>query len=203
MDPDITRQAAYTPRINEALTLAQELSNPFSLGWALSFAGVVHMYRGEEQAVQAYAEACIAHATEQGFPHWLAQGIMQRGWVLAQQGEENEGLAQMKEGFAAWRATGIELGLSYWSTLLVEVYQKAGQVKEGLGLLAKALAAVEKSGEGPWEAELYRLKGEQLLKGEGEMPVLSKVEGMKDEQLPEDYFLNMIEELKKRNLVKL
>jgi predicted ATPase len=40
------------------------------------------------------------------------------------------------------------------------------QVKEGLAVVAEALTAVPKSGRF-WEAELYRLKGELLLKDEG------------------------------------
>jgi predicted ATPase len=41
------------------------------------------------------------------------------------------------------------------------------QVKEGLAVITEALAAVPATG-GYWEAELYRLKGELLLKGEAE-----------------------------------
>ena len=38
-----------------------------------------------------------------------------------------------------------------------------GQVEEGLTVLAKALAFVDKTGERVSEAELYRLKGELTL----------------------------------------
>src|SRR5262249_50272650 len=48
--------------------------------------------------------------------------------------------------------------------LLVEAYGKAGQAEEGLRVLAEALTAVHKTGERQHEAELYRLKGELLLK---------------------------------------
>ncbi len=47
--------------------------------------------------------------------------------------------------------------------LLAEAYGKAGQVEEGLTVLAEALAAVDKNGERMYEAELYRLKGELSL----------------------------------------
>ena len=39
-------------RIHEALTLAQELTHPFSLAIALTFVAVVHQFRREVQAVQ-------------------------------------------------------------------------------------------------------------------------------------------------------
>ena len=52
----------------------------------------------------------------------------------------------------------------YYLALLAEAYGKAGQTKEGLDVLAEALAVVAKTGEGWWEAELHRLTGELLLK---------------------------------------
>jgi predicted ATPase len=41
-----------------------------------------------------------------------------------------------------------------------------GQATKGLGLVAEALAAIEKNGEHYYEAELYRLKGELNLQSE-------------------------------------
>ena len=41
-----------------------------------------------------------------------------------------------------------------------------GQLREGLSVLAEALAMVQKTGERYYEAELYRLKGELLLNDE-------------------------------------
>jgi predicted ATPase len=47
--------------------------------------------------------------------------------------------------------------------LLAEAYGKVGQTGEGLTVLAKALTAVDKSGERYYEAELYRIKGTLTL----------------------------------------
>ncbi len=71
-------------RNQEALSLAQELSHPFSLAWALTFAAILHQSRREGQAVEERAEAVIALSTEQGFPFWLAWGTMMQGWTLAE-----------------------------------------------------------------------------------------------------------------------
>jgi tetratricopeptide (TPR) repeat protein len=77
---------------------------------------------------------------------------------------EQEGIAQMRQGIAAWRAGGAEQHLPYYLALLAEAYGKAGQAEEGLSVLAEGLTAVHKTGERQHEAELYRLKGELLLK---------------------------------------
>jgi predicted ATPase len=46
---------------------------------------------------------------------------------------------------------------------LAQAYAQSGQAKEGLKVLAEALAVAEKNDERMYEAELYRLKGELTL----------------------------------------
>jgi len=50
------------------------------------------------------------------------------------------------------------------SSLLAEAYAQAEQFEAGLSALAEALTLVEMTEERWWEAELYRLKGELLLR---------------------------------------
>jgi predicted ATPase len=153
----------------EAISLAQELPNPFSQVFALLYAVAgPHRLRREGRAAQERAEAVIALSTEQGFPHWLALGTMLRGWALAEQGQTEEGIVQMVQGLAAYRATGAELGQPGWLALLAEIYGKVGRAEEGLEVLAEAFEAMRKSGDRSYEPELYRLKGELLRMGERE-----------------------------------
>jgi predicted ATPase len=150
-------------RIHEALTLAQELSHPHSLAYALGCAAVVHQLCQKVQAAQEQAEAAIALSRGQGFAYWLAMGTILRGWALAGQGEAEEGIAQIRQGLTAWRATGAETMRPYFLALLTEAYEKAGRADEGLNVLAEALDVIYKTGERFYEAELHRLKGELLL----------------------------------------
>jgi predicted ATPase len=154
-------------RMDEALNLARELSHPHSLAFALVFATFLYVYRREGQVAQERAEATITLSTEQGFPAWLAVGTLLQGWALAEQGQGKEGIPQTREGLAAWRATGAELGREWFLALLAEGYGKAGQIKAGLSALTEALAAVNRNEGRFYEAEIYRLKGELLLKDEG------------------------------------
>ena len=156
-------------RSREALSLAQALSHPFSLAMVLSWAARLHQYRREGQAVQDRTEAALALSTEQGFPFWLAWGTMLRGWTLADQGQGEAGVSQIREGLAAWQTTGTEIYRPYFLALLAEVQGKAGQTEEGLRVVNEALAIVERTEERFYEAELYRLKGELLLHDERRM----------------------------------
>jgi predicted ATPase len=102
-------------------------------------------------------------ASEQGFAHELAVGTLLRGCALAEQGKIEEGIAQMRQGLAAHRATGAKVARPRSLALLAKAHGKVGQVEEGLSVLAKALAAVDRTGERVSEAELYQLKGELTL----------------------------------------
>ncbi|RPJ00372.1 MAG: hypothetical protein EHM39_04960, partial [Chloroflexi bacterium] len=158
-------------RSHEALTLAQKLAHSYSLATALAFAAWLHHFRRERQLTQERADAGIALATEQGFKVLVAQGTIFRGWALAQrsaaletaQVQIEEGIAQMQQGLAAWRATGAKVFRPYGLALLADAYVQVGQIEEGLTLLSEAMAVANDTGERRWEAELHRLKGELLL----------------------------------------
>jgi predicted ATPase len=150
-------------RSREALTLAQELVHPFSLAYAMCFAGMLCQLCRDVQAVQERATAAMALCTEQGFALYLARGTILQGWAVAEQGQGATGLAQMRQGLVAYQATGAAVFRPYYLASLAEAYGTLGQAGEGLTLLSEALAAVHKTAERFCEAELYRLKGELLL----------------------------------------
>jgi predicted ATPase/class 3 adenylate cyclase len=150
-------------RIREALSLAYELAHPFSVAYALYFTAVLHYFRREEQLTQEHTEATITLSAKQGFTFFVARGTMLQGWALVAQRRGAEGMAQMHQGLAAWQATGSEMGRPYALAQMAEAYGKEGQAREGLGVLAEALAAVGRHKELYYEAELYRLQGELLL----------------------------------------
>src|SRR5882724_7433839 len=147
---------------SEALRLARELSHPFSLCFALNFAAWLHAYHREGQLTLKWADAAIPLATEHGFAFGMTHAMPLRGWALAAQGQDEEGIAQIQQGMTAYRATGAALERPYWLALLAEAYGEVGQTEEGLRVVAEALAEVEKNGVRFCEAELYRLQGELL-----------------------------------------
>jgi TOMM system kinase/cyclase fusion protein len=153
--------------IHNALTLAREISHPYSLAMALALAALLHQCRREKQLTQERAEAVITLSTDQGFPLWAAWGTLVRGWVLTEQGQGEEGIAQLHQGLAAWRGVGAEYDRSRWLAMLAEAYGKVGQTEAGLTALAEALATAHRTGERWWEVELHRLKGELLLRRAG------------------------------------
>jgi predicted ATPase len=150
-------------RSQEVVMLAQQSANPFSLTNTLGFAATFHQLRREVRFTQERAEALFSLATDQGFPHWRAQGSILRGWTLAHQGKAQAGIEQIHQGLSAFRATGAELLRPYWLAFLAEAYGIQGEPEAGLTVLTEALAFAETTGERWYVSELYRLKGELLL----------------------------------------
>jgi class 3 adenylate cyclase/predicted ATPase len=153
--------------LHDALTLAHELSHPFSLAFARCVAALVSQCRRNVPDVHEQAEAAVALATEQGFPQWAAMGTSLRGWALAMQGQGEEGMAEVRRGVSAYRTTGAALLVPYFCTLLADVSGDLGHPEEGLQALAEACTLVEQQELHYWEAEVCRLRGVLLLRQPG------------------------------------
>ncbi len=156
--PDRARATA-----REAVTLARGLSQPADLAFALTLGSVFHRYLREMPLAEERAEEVIALASEHGFPYWLAFGTMMRGWALFERGRMEEGIVQKRQGLAAYRTTGSEVGAPQHIAALAEMYGRAGQSEVGLDLLTEALELVRKNDNHYDEAECYRLKGQLTL----------------------------------------
>ena len=150
----------------EALRLAREFPQSYTLVYAFLQAANFHRLRREEGLTHEHAEAFTALSTEQGFTQTVVAGNLFGGWALAIRGEDR--LAQLRQGLTDWRAQGSELWRPFWQAMLAEAYGKMGQSEEALTLVVEALAVVDRTGERHYQAELDRLKGEFLLASRGE-----------------------------------
>ena len=145
--PDQAREKS-----SEALILTQQLSRPLSLAQALAMSAILHQYVRDARACKAQAEATVALSTEHEFPFWRAIGTILRGWAMAEMNEVESGIVEMRQGLAAFRATGAECLRPYYLALLAELHGRVGQAQEGRDLLAEAEAAAACSSEHWWQA---------------------------------------------------
>ncbi len=151
-------------RGNEALALAHALSHPLSLASAgVLFSLLCHLRR-EVRETQETAEGAIALCAEHGFAALLAIATKLRGWAMATQGRHEEGIGQIQDGLAAFRATGSELGRPSYLCMLAEACMEAGRLDDGIRALAEALTAADEHEYRFSESEIHRLKGKLLLR---------------------------------------
>ena len=144
--------------------MAHALANPLVLVITLFMSLLLHRCRREWQTVQARAEVMLALATEHGFARYAVLHALSQGMALVAQGQGEAGIAQMRQGLAAYRATGSAAGTADYLAKLAEAYGQVGQAGEGLHLLTEALAVVDTTGGRFYEAELHRLHGVLLLR---------------------------------------
>jgi predicted ATPase len=147
-----------------AIAEARRLAHPPSLATISSLATLLRSLVGEDAALDEWADQLVAVATEQGFPYWRAQGTIFRGWVAVKNGDVTEEISLLRSGSTAFRATGAELWMPHYIALLARAADIAGQIEEAVTLVDDALQIVERTGERWFVAELYRHKGQLLLR---------------------------------------
>jgi DNA-binding winged helix-turn-helix (wHTH) protein/predicted ATPase len=151
-------------RMDEAVALAVELAEPHGLAHAQLFASVLHQFRRDHRTAQRYAEAVSEISHAHGLVLYGAMANVMKGWTLSEQGREEEGIKRMRDGLAALELTATALVRPHFLGLLAEALAKLDQLDEAWTLLEEATTIVSNNGERYYEAELYRLKGELLLK---------------------------------------
>jgi predicted ATPase/DNA-binding winged helix-turn-helix (wHTH) protein len=145
-------------RAQGALARAEELSDPFSIGFARCWLAHVSRLCRKVETVQQQAEAALTLATEQGFPVWAAMATMLRAWALSAQ-DACAGLDELQKGIAAWKRTGAVIWLPLYFAMLAEAFALNGKADEGLQSLAEAQTLLEQTDDRWWEPEIYRLRG--------------------------------------------
>jgi predicted ATPase len=108
------------------------------------------------------AQELLRLADARGSTIFSASATGLYGWVIAKEGRVQDGLLEMRRVLAAQTEAGWSSPTFGWGSL-AEVYGMAGETSVGLELIEKALEQLSRTGEGIWEAELRRLKGELLL----------------------------------------
>jgi len=149
-----------TRRRADSLALAEELGHPFSLAYALTWDAVLQSHRGNRELARTQAEAAISLGREHRMPFWLGFGTIVHGWAVAEQGDIEGGIDEIRSGIAQFAATGTRSFVPFQLGLLAEQHGRLGNVERGLTLVAEALALVERTNERWPEVELFRRKGE-------------------------------------------
>jgi tetratricopeptide (TPR) repeat protein len=148
-------------KTHAALSLARELSHPFTLAYALILSSTILLWRRDSRAVIELTDDLIPLCREQGFSSLLTSGTLVRDGALIAQGKEEE--IAIKPWEPAWlQVTGSQSYVTGHLARSVDAHLKTGDIDVGMRLLAEALARVESTNERYCEAELHRLKGELL-----------------------------------------
>jgi TOMM system kinase/cyclase fusion protein len=150
-------------RANAAVAWARELDHATTIGIALLYLVGVHHYQGERAQALAVTDALVEVVDRYGLSMIRDFGGVLRGWA-------SDDPAAAERSLAALRASGQELGLSYWLSLVAEAEAARGQLDAAVARLDECLRYAEATGEMYYVPELHRLKGTYLLERQGPGP---------------------------------
>jgi len=149
----------------KARGLADALSHLDSVAFALGYQCTLRYLRAEIEAVQELAERQIVLCTEYGLTTFLAGANLYLGWAMAAQGRGGEGIVRIQQKqLAVNRAAGFGMLRPHSLAALAEACSAANRFDEGLSALAEALAIAEENEEYCHVPDIYRLRGELLLR---------------------------------------
>ncbi|HJU11739.1 MAG TPA: adenylate/guanylate cyclase domain-containing protein, partial [Candidatus Binataceae bacterium] len=149
---------------DEALALARRIAHPLSLAAALTYRALLHLCRREPADAAQSGEEAHDLTTRHGFQYWSALSSTYRNVAIAEMARDGERIADIVESISSYRATGSGLGAGLIMVGLASSYLNAGRTEQVLATVAQALANTERTGAKLSNAELYRLKGEALLR---------------------------------------
>jgi class 3 adenylate cyclase/tetratricopeptide (TPR) repeat protein len=109
-----------------AIVEARRSDHPPTFAVSLSNGTRLLSLFAEPEALNELADQLVVLATEQGFPFWRAQGTIYSGWVSVKKGKTAEGMAFLRGGLAAYRATGAEQWMPHYTALLASACEAAG-----------------------------------------------------------------------------
>ncbi len=145
--------------VARAAAIAAELDHPFTAMQTVAYRAISQQLERDLDAAWASAEAAVAGCQHHNIAYYHEWGMIVGGWVLAQRGEGQAGLARIQRGLEALRQQDAALRRPYYLALLAETQLHLGQPEAARATLDSAQAMVGQNGEVWYLPELYRLRG--------------------------------------------
>jgi class 3 adenylate cyclase/predicted ATPase len=150
--------------VDHALKIAREIGQAATLMFALAVTNFTLIFSRSCAAARARINELIALADEKGALQRKAEGITQKGCVLALVGEASDSVQMINSGMTAWQSTGATVWVPLYLSYLAMAYAQLGQVDDASRCIGEAITTMETTKERWYEAEVYRVAGEIALK---------------------------------------
>jgi hypothetical protein len=151
----------------EALALAEQLGRPFTVVQAVIFNAMLRVLDQDWAEAEQLARRATHVADEYGFPRWEGSARATHGRALVEMGDADRGLAEIREGMDLLRKSGLRLGNSLLLSFSAGAFLSVGRLDEGLAAADAGLTHCRDTGERFFEAELWRLRGELIVRCSG------------------------------------
>jgi tetratricopeptide (TPR) repeat protein len=126
-------------RVSEALALARDLAQPYSIAFAHYMTSVVHLLRGDAARALDSAERSLEMSREQRFSLYVLLSTISRGRALGEVGRLQEAVAEIQTGIAEGRRTGIGFMLPMMYSWLADVHAQSGDNETAVSIIEQTL----------------------------------------------------------------
>ena len=149
-------------RANETLTIAKSQRQPTTLAFALVVMQGIHLYRGAAADALSAGNEIASLCREYALPQEALWSQAFQGYALHLLGRTSEGIQVLKDSLAAQQAISAGLVRPAFLAMLADALRCEGRIDEGLESIEEGLTHAERTSEGGYVAELYRVRGELL-----------------------------------------
>jgi len=139
---------------------ARSLGHLFSVAHGLNMSGLTHLMLDDREACRALCDELYPLAERNSFSWPLVYAKFQRGWLMAQEGDREAGLAAMADAANGAPAAVLRPVLA---TLIARQHLLYGQSDAAMTALDRAVDEMNKQSTRFYEAEMVRLRGDILL----------------------------------------
>jgi predicted ATPase len=150
-------------RVFDALSLAQDLAQPYSIAFAHYMTSVVHLLRGDPDRALESAERSLEISREQRFSLYVLLSSISRGRALSDLGRLQEARSEIQRGIDEARRTGVGFMLPMMYSWLADVHAQFGENEVALSIVEQTLSEISDTTNRSWESELHRRRAEILL----------------------------------------
>lgn len=159
------RDAAFEA-IESAKQRATKMRNFFGLAYSHSIsASIWQCERDHQQALrEAHRSSLIASEHSSSMRYWIDRGDILLGWAMATSGDQEGGIARIREAITSYKSSGGGQLLPYARTLLAESLLSSGHLKEAEAELRKAETDLPFPHPYYYDSERMRLLGEILIR---------------------------------------
>ena len=150
-------------RVSEALALAQDLGQPYTVAFAHYMTSVVHLLRGDAARAFENAEKSFEMSQEQRFSLYEILSRISRGRAVGDLGRLGEARGEIALGLDEARGHGVGFMRPMMESWLADMHAKAGEKQCALSIVEGALANIGDVTGRSWESELHRQRAHILL----------------------------------------
>lgn len=166
--------------MEETLAIARDSRNPEKQIFAHQGAARIFLACRDYQKTLEHARNALDLALKYELVDvWTAPMRSLHGWATAKLGRISCGLEQTRQALAVLKRVGSTNLGPLLSGIHAEISMDAGRIEEGLAAVTDALEGARNTGMHHYDAELYRLKGELLLRQASRHPISYRSSGQR------------------------